>query len=72
MIGIFLVDFPGEILWYSLGDDGDGADLREIHGLNGGFVSGSQRREVDQNISLGMLLHAVGHVLVDRDQHFLR
>ena len=72
MVVGFLVDFPGEILRDALGDDGDGADLRKVHGLDGGFVGGAQRGEIDQDVRLGMLLHAVGHVLVDGDQNFLR
>ena len=72
MVVGFLVDFPGEIFRDALGDDGDSADLRKVHGLDGGFVGGAQRGEIDQDVRLGMLLHAVGHVLIDGDQDFLR
>ena len=67
----FFVNLPSQILRDSFGDNGDSSDLRERHRLDGRLVSGPQGGEIDQHIRLGMLFHAIGHVLVYWDQDFL-
>lgn len=52
----------------TLGDDGNGLDLRELHELHGGLVDGTGRGEVDDGVDVGVLGHGVGSGLVDREE----
>lgn len=51
-------------LWYTLGDDGDGADLLKVHQLHCGAVDGTRRGKVDYDIDVGVLLHGLLDALV--------
>lgn len=43
--------------------------LREIHGLDGTIVGGSQRSEIHHDIGVFVLVHGVGHFGVHYIQH---
>lgn len=55
-------------LWHTLGDDGNGADLGELHELHGGAVDGAGRGKVDDGVDVGVLGHGLLDVLVDGEQ----
>lgn len=42
-----------------------------LHGLHCAIEGGAQRGKADHYVNLEVLLHSVGHVLVDRNQDFL-
>lgn len=55
----------------TLGDDTDGLDLRVGKNVEGGSVDGSGRREVDDDIDIGVLLDGLTDRSVDREQSLL-
>ena len=57
--------------WLVLGAHVRDLYLGVLHGLHGALESRPQGGKADEHVHLGMLLHGVGHVLVDRDQDLL-
>lgn len=55
----------------TLGDEGDGLDLRELEGLEGRLVDGAGRGKVDNNVGIGALLDSLGHRGEDGEESFL-
>ncbi|KAI6751769.1 hypothetical protein HG531_006465 [Fusarium graminearum] len=52
----------------TLSNDGNGLDLGVLHELHGRAVDTSGRSKVDDNIDVGVLLHGLSNLLVDRQQ----
>ena len=65
-----LVEFACRVFGNALGDDGDGADLRVVHGFHGALVSRPQRSKIDHDVSCWVFLHGVVHRLVDGNEDF--
>lgn len=63
-----LVQLAGHVLGDALGDDGDGAELRVVHRLDGALVRRTERGKVHHDVGGRVLLHGVVHRLVDRDE----
>lgn len=57
-------------LWNTLGNDGNGFDLRALHQLHSRAVDGAGGGEVDNGINIGVFGHGLGDVLVDGQEGF--
>ena len=56
---------PGLIFWNSFGDDGHRPDVGILHGLHGDVVSRPERGEVDDHVSLRVVLDGLADRRVD-------
>lgn len=64
--------FLGRVKTYALrntlGDNGNGLDLRVLHQLESRAVDGTRRGKVDNDINVGMLGHGLLDLLVDGEE----
>jgi hypothetical protein len=52
----------------TLGDNGDGLNLRVLHQLHGGAVDGTGGGKVHNGVNVWVLGHGLGDILVDRKE----
>lgn len=52
----------------TLGDDGNGSDLRKLHQFHGRAVDGSGGSEVDDGVDIAVLGESLFDILVDRKE----
>jgi len=61
-------DETGLTFWYTFGDDGHGLDARGVlQAVHGGFVGGTEGREIDHAFDVGALSVSLLDASVDRD-----
>jgi hypothetical protein len=72
---IFLVSSlnhaSGKLFWDSFGDDCNCSYLWIVQSLHSALVSRTEGRKANENVSIRMLFHSIGHVFVDWNQYFL-